>query len=53
MEKALFPILLVLTMLTHTPELDFAVVILSSPDIKKGEIYTISVGSNSGEYTAD
>ena len=41
------------TMLTHTPELDFAVVILSSPDIKKGESYTLSVGSNSGEYTAD
>lgn len=41
------------TMLTHTPELDFAVVILSSPDIIKGKTYAISVGSNSSEYTAD
>lgn len=33
-------------------ELTFAVVILSSPDIKKGETYTISVGSESGEFKA-
>ena len=36
----------------HTPELSFAVVILSSPDIKKGETYTITVGSGSGEFEA-
>ena len=36
----------------HTPELNFAVVILSSPDIKKGETYTIAVGSQSGEFEA-
>lgn len=36
----------------HTPELNFAVVILSSPDIKKGETYTITVGSGSGEFEA-
>ncbi len=36
----------------HTPELNFAVVILSSPDIKKGESYTITVGSGSGEFEA-
>lgn len=36
----------------HTPELNFAVVILSSPDIKKGETYTITVGSGSGEFAA-
>jgi len=36
----------------HTPELNFAVVILSSPDIKKGETYTITVGSQSGEFEA-
>lgn len=36
----------------HTPELNFAVVILSSPNIKKGETYTITVGSQSGEFEA-
>ena len=36
----------------HSPELNFAVVILSSPDIKKGETYTITVGSQSGEFAA-
>jgi len=36
----------------HTPELNFAVVILSSPNIKKGETYTITVGSGSGEFEA-
>ena len=34
----------------HSPELNFAVVILSSPDIKKGETYTITVGSQSGDF---
>ena len=36
----------------YSPELSFAVVILSSPDIKKGETYTITVGSQSGEIAA-
>ena len=36
----------------HSPELNFAVVILSSPDIKKGETYAITVGSGSGEFEA-
>lgn len=36
----------------HTPELNFAVVILSSPNIKKGESYTLTVGSESGEFKA-
>ena len=40
------------TILSHTPELDFAVVILSSPDIAKGETYKITVGEKSGEFTA-
>lgn len=35
------------TVLTATPELSFAVVILSSPDIEKGENYSLTVGSNS------
>lgn len=39
--------------LSHEPELSFAIVILSSPDIKKGEMYTISVGEASGEFEAE
>lgn len=38
--------------ITHTPELDYAIVILSSPDIVKGETYLITVGEASGEFTA-
>ncbi len=41
------------TIIEHTPELNFAVVILSSPDIKKGENYTVTVGSESGEFEAN
>ena len=40
------------TVLEHTPELNFAVVILSSPDLVKGETYTITVGSQSAEFEA-
>ena len=36
----------------YAPELNFAVVILSSPDVKKGESYSIMVGSESGEFEA-
>ncbi|MGN1083073.1 MAG: hypothetical protein ACI4SJ_05950, partial [Candidatus Avispirillum sp.] len=35
-----------------TPELSFAVVILSSPDIASGESYTLTVGSAAAEVTA-
>ena len=41
------------TIIEHAPELNFAVVILSSPDIKKGETYSITVGSQSGEFKAN
>ncbi|MGN0349033.1 MAG: carbohydrate-binding domain-containing protein [Roseburia sp.] len=41
------------SMLTHTPKLPYEVVILSSPDIISGEVYTITVGSSTGEFTAD
>ncbi len=41
------------TIISHKPELDFAVVILSSPDIKKGKTYTITVGSQSAEFEAN
>ena len=40
------------TIIEHTPELNFAIVILSSPDIVSGETYTITVGSESGEFEA-
>ena len=40
------------TIITYTPELSFAIVILSSPDIVSGETYTITVGSESGEFEA-
>lgn len=38
--------------ISYEPELSYAVVILSSPDIVKGETYTISVGTTSGEFEA-
>ena len=40
------------TILEHTPELNFAVVILSSPELAKGETYTITVGTQSGDFEA-
>lgn len=40
------------TVLEHTPELNFAVVILSSPELAKGESYAITVGTQSGEFEA-
>ena len=39
-------------LLSLTPELSFAVVILSSPDLTSGETYTLSVGSVTGEIQA-
>ena len=41
------------TLITHKPELGFAVVILSSSDIEKGKTYTIRVGLESGEFKAN
>lgn len=39
-------------LITYTPALDFAVVILSSPEIVSGETYTVTVGSSTGTLTA-
>ena len=39
-------------LITHEPELNFAVVILSSPELIAGESYTITVGTQSGELEA-
>lgn len=38
--------------MTHEPELPFAIVILSSPDIAKGASYTVTVGTASGNFEA-
>ncbi len=40
------------TIISHEPELEYAIVIISSPDIKQGETYTIIVGTESGEFEA-
>ena len=40
------------TVISYAPELNFAVVILSSPDMVKGQPYTITVGSASGTFEA-
>ncbi len=40
------------TLITHSPELDFGIVIFSSPDIAKGQSYTVSVGGESSSFTA-
>ena len=40
------------TVIGYPPEQSFAVVILSSPDIIKGQTYTITVGSASGSFEA-
>ena len=39
-------------LISYTPELSYAVVILSSPEIEKGETYTITVGTQSGSFEA-
>lgn len=41
------------TVISYSPELSFAVVILSSPDIVKGQTYTITVGSATGSFEAN
>lgn len=37
---------------SYTPELPYAIVILSSPQMVKGETYTVTVGSASGKFEA-
>lgn len=39
-------------LITRKPELNFAVVILSSPELVKGETYTITVGTQSRDFEA-
>lgn len=40
------------TIVSYAPELSFAVVIFSSPDLVSGETYAVTVGSSSGTFTA-
>ncbi len=40
-------------LLSHQPELNFAVLILSAPELVKGEQYTLVVGTESGTFTAN
>lgn len=40
------------TLISYAPELNFAVVILSCPEMRSGESYTITVGSASGTFEA-
>ena len=39
-------------LLSHTPELDFEMVILSSPDLRTGESYTLNIGGERATVTA-
>ncbi len=39
--------------INYSPELSFQVVILSTPEMKQGETYTITVGSKSSEFEAE
>ena len=39
-------------LLTRTPELPYALIILSSPKLVKGETYTLTIGNSSDEVTA-
>lgn len=39
--------------MTAEPNLDFQIIILSSPDIVKGETYKLTVGEASGEFEAE
>ena len=40
------------TLCSHSPELDFAVVIISMPELVPGDTYTVTIGELSGEFTA-
>lgn len=39
-------------LISYAPELDFAVVIISTPEMVSGQRYTITVGDQSGEFEA-
>ena len=41
------------TIISYAPELDFALVILSTPELTKGEKYSLTIGSRTNEITAN
>ncbi len=41
------------TIISHEPELEYAIAIISSPDIKSGETYTVTVGSKTSSFKAN
>lgn len=41
------------TLLTHTPALDYSVIILSSPELLIGQSYTLHIGDASGTFVAN
>ena len=41
------------TLLTRTPELGFAYIVISSPEMKKGETYSLTIGSTTSQYKAN
>lgn len=40
-------------LIEHTPALPYAIVILSTPDMVKGQTYTVTIGSQSGTFEAN
>ncbi len=41
------------TLFSYAPELDFNIIILSSPELISGETYTVTIGSTSGTFVAN
>ncbi len=39
-------------LLTHTPELDYQIMIVSTPEMVSGKTYTVEIGTDSGEFEA-
>ena len=39
-------------LLAYTPAMSYQIVIISTPSLRKGESYTVSIGETSGEYQA-
>ncbi len=39
-------------LVSHEPELSYQIVIISTPELRQGETYTVSVGSHSGDFEA-
>ncbi len=39
-------------LVSHEPELSYQIVIVSTPELRQGETYTVTVGSSSGDFEA-